>query len=107
MNVKQNIFWRRAVYLSGFKNFASEVQFFQKRSFVGSSTRSVRGLVVGTLHHEPLLTLQAFAVNPVVRTKLVDAVTQDRLTSTAFSDGIGAVIENAACGQLRRQRQGI
>ena len=48
MNVKQKTFLRRAVYLSGFKNFASVVQFFQKRSFVGSSARSVRGLVVGT-----------------------------------------------------------
>ena len=63
-------------------------------------------LILGvSLHHEPLLTLQVFAVNPVVGTQLVDAVTQDRLASTAFADGIGAVIQNNCLAEMGWRRE--
>ena len=56
-------------------------------------------LVLGvSLHHEPPLTLHSLAIELVLVREMVDAFTQDRLTSSAFTDSIVAFIENMPGG---------
>jgi len=64
MKVKVNTFLRIAVYLSGFKNIASVVQSFRKRSFVGSRFLAVRGFLAALVftNSDKIVLIEVFAL---------------------------------------------